>query len=830
MLDRIRYDLTHALRGLRRDRAFTLVALVSIGLGVGANSAIFSLVDQALYRQLPVREPERLVLMSWNGNAMAKGWGSGNLLSNPLFRQLKSENTIFDGVFARHPTNVLFAMEGGPEPVNAEIVSGSYFDVLGVRPALGRLIDETDDVTPGGHPVVALSYDYWKTKLGGRADIVGKRVLMNNYPMTVVGVAADGFRGVDFGEMPAVFVPMMMKKQATPDFDWLDDPRGRWLHVFGRLKPDVSEAQAAAWLQPWFKGVLDADMKLPSWPVASEKQVKEYLASTMQVLPAGSGRSDLRRTLRQPLLVLLAATGLVLLLACLNVANLSLARAFARRSETALRLAIGAPRGRIIRESLMQSALLSAFGALAGLALAPLVTSSLIRFLPSAVDLSATVNAKVFGLALLAAVSTGLLFGLLPALQASRTAPGFTLKEEARGVAGGLGLRKVLVIAQITLALVLLTGAGLFVRTLGNLRDRGPGFATTNLVLFGLNTAQSGYSEEQGRQTLERMLDAMRALPEVEKAGIASATLLGGGSWNQYITIQSDHRFIGDRLVHIATVSPGFFATLATPIIEGRDFDDRDRLDVKGARFRSVIVNESFAKRYFGGRSAIGGRIGLGNSPQTKTEIEIVGVVRSFAYRGIRQDDDQVFAAIFESDFRGGSFYVRTRAGSASAFPAIRQAARRVDANVSITGLRTLDAQLDRSLSNERLLAMLATAFAGLAVLLAAVGLYGVTSFVVSRRTREIGIRMALGATRRAALWLVVRDTGSMVLGGIAIALPAVWGLGQFVKSQLFGITAMDPRTIALAAVSVAISALIAAAIPARRATGVNPVDALRMD
>jgi predicted permease len=830
MLDRIRYDLKHAVRGLLRDRAFTAVALLSIGLGVGANSAIFSLVDQALYRQLPVREPEKLVLLSWKGNMLAKGWGSGNLLSNPLFRRLKTENSIFDGMFARHPTSVLFAIDGGPEPVNAEIVSGSYFGVLGVRPALGRLIDETDDLTPGAHPVVALSYDYWKTKLGARADIVGKRILMNNYPMTVVGVAADGFRGVDFGELPAVFVPMMMKKQATPDFDWLDDPRGRWLHVFGRLKPGVSETQASAWLQPWFKAMLATDMKLPSWTAASDKQVAEYLASTLDLIPAGSGRSDLRRSLRQPLLVLLAATALVLLLACLNVANLSLARAFARRKETALRLAIGAPRGRILRESLAQSALLAMFGALTGLVLAPLVTSSLIRFLPNAVDLSSTVNPKVFGFALFAALLTGLMFGLMPALQASRTPPGFTLKEDARGVAGGLGLRKALVIGQITLALVLLTGAGLFVRTLGNLRERGPGFSMSNLVLFGLNTAQSGYSGEQGRQTLERMLEEMRALPEVEKAGIASATLLGGGSWNQYVTIQSDHRFVGDTLAHIATVSPGFFATLETPILEGRDFDDRDRLEVKDARFRSVIVNESFAKRYFNGKSPIGGRIGLGNSPNTQTDLEIVGVVKSFSYRGIRQEDDQVFAPILESTFRGGTFYLRTRAASASAFPAIRSAAQRVDANVSITGLRTLDDQLDRSLSNERLLAMLATAFASLAVLLAVVGLYGVTSFIVSRRTREIGIRIALGATRRAALWLIVRDTAAMVLGGIAIALPVVWGLGRLVESQLFGITAMDARTLALAVTLVALSALFAAALPARRATGLNPVEALRTE
>jgi putative ABC transport system permease protein len=830
MLESIRYDVRHAVRGLLRDRAFTVVALLSIGLGVGANSAIFSLVDQALYRRLPVREPEQLVLLNWNGSFIGAGWGSANLFSNPMFRQLKAENQVFEGMFARHPTTTLFAVDGGPVPVNTEIVSGSYFGVLGVRPALGRLLDESDDVTPSGHPVVALSYDFWKTKLGGRADIVGRKVLMNNFPMTVVGVAAEGFRGVDFGELPAVFVPTMMKKQATPDFDWLDDPRGRWLHIFGRLKPDESRVQAAAWLQPWFKGMLAADMKLPSWPVVTDEQVKRYLASTLDLLPAASGRSDLRRRLEQPLLVLLAATGLVLLLACLNVANLCLARAFARRRETALRLAIGASRGRIVRELLVQSGLLALLGALAGMALAPIVTSGLVSFLPDAVDLSTAVNPRVFGFALAAALSTGLLFGLVPALQASRTQPGFTLKEEALSVARGLGLRKVLVMGQITLALVLLSGAGLFVRTLSNLRERGPGFSMTNLLMFGVDTGRSGYSQAQGRRVMVDLLRSLRELPEVESAGIATATLLGGGSWNQNMTIESDHRFVSERNVHIAAISPGFFATLKTPLLEGRDFDDRDALEGSKLDFRSAIVNESFARRNFGDRSPIGAHVGFGDRPDTKANVEIVGVVKTFSYRGIRQDDDQLFAPFFESTIGGGSYYVRTRTPSTAAFAAIRSTAERVDPAVPITSLRTVDDQLDRSLSNERLLAILAAAFAGLAVLLAVVGLYGVTSFVVSRRTREIGIRMALGATRSSALWLVVSDAAAMVLGGITIALPALWGLGRLVESQLFGVAATDGATIAGATALVAFAALAAAALPARRATLLNPVEALRVE
>jgi predicted permease len=772
MLEWLRSDVRHALRGLLRDRAFTIVAVLSIGLGVGANSAIFSLVDQALFRRLPVREPERLALLSWNGAFIGTGWGSGNLLPHPMFRDLKAENQVFDGLVARHPTQIYFTVEGSPEPVNAEIVSGNYFGVLGVRPARGRLLDESDDLQPDAHPVVVVSYDYWRNRLGGRDDVVGRKVFVNNYPMTVVGVAAEGFRGVDWGEIPSVWVPTMMKKRATPDFDWLDDRRGRWLHVFGRLKPGLSARQAQAGLEPWFKAMLDADTRRESWPKVTEEQRRRFLASTLDVLPAAQGRSDLRQRLEQPLLVLLAATGLVLLLACLNVANLCLARAFARRADTAVRLALGASRLRVVQEVLVESSLLALAGALLGVLLAPAVTAGLVSFLPENVDLHSGVDLRIFFFALAVALLTGLLFGLIPALQASRVAPGFTLKEESRSVAGGLSLRKALVAGQIALALVLLVGAGLFVRTLSNLRARGPGFATTNLLAFHLDPARTGYTQVKGERLLLDVLTALRALPEVEHAGTSTATLLGGGSWNTSMTIQADRRFVTDRPVHINAISPGLFATLGTPLLAGRDFDEHDvRAGAEGA-FRHVIVNESFARHYFGDRSPLGAMLGFGN-----------------------------------------------RAAIAALDPAL-----------PVDEPRTLDDQLDRALRNERLLAILATAFAVLAVLLAVVGLYGVTSFVVTRRTREIGIRMALGATREAALWLVMRDTGTLAIAGIAIALPAVWGLGRLIESQLFGVGALDGVTLAACATLVVLAALAAAAVPARRASSLNPVEALRCE
>jgi len=840
MLESLRHDLTHALRRLSRSRAFTAVAVASIALGVGANAAIFSLVDQALYRQLPVREPERLVLLSWNGRFVGSGWGTSNLLPHPMFRQLAAENDVFEGAFARHPTSVHLTLPGGmPEPVPADVVSGTYFEVLGVRPALGRLLDASDDRAPDAHPVVVLAHDFWQKRLGGRADVIGSRVLVNNHPMTVVGVAGPGFRGLDFGEVTSVFVPLLMARQALPDFDWLDNRRGRFLHVFGRLKPGLAREAAAARLQPWFKAMLDADMRHSSWPVVSAEERDRFLRSSLDVLPAAGGRSDLRQRLEQPLYVLLAATALVLLLACLNVANLGLARAFAERRSTALRLAIGASRARVMRERLAESAVVAGLGALVGTLVAPVVTRALVSFLPEAVDLSTAVDGRVLGTALALSLVAAVLAGVLPALHASRTPPGASLRDDSRTVAGGLGLRRALVVGQVALALVLLTGAGLFVRTLHNLRARGPGFDTSNLLMFFVDPRRAGYEASRTPALFDRLLGEVRALPEVRDAAVGTLSLLGPGSWNTRMTVEGGgRRFVIEDSVHCSAIGPGFLETIGTALVAGRAFDERDAWppgDKPGdwdRQFRVAIVNERFARRHFADRSPIGARLAFGAAPNAVTTIEIVGVVRDFSYRarGLRDVEQQAFFPFLEMQPRNGVVYARTRAGSGASFAALRAAVARVDPALPVDGLRTLDDQLDRALANERLLALLASAFAGLAVLLAVVGLYGVTAFVVARRTREIGIRMALGATRAAALRLVARDTAAMVSLGVLAAVPAVVGLGRLVDGQLFGVAGTDTATFLAAAGLVAASALAAAAVPARRAARVDPAVALRSD
>jgi predicted permease len=469
------------------------------------------------------------------------------------------------------------------------------------------------------------------------------------------------------------------------------------------------------------------------------------------------------------------------------------------------------------------------------------VIASLISFLPlgaAGIDLRADVDARVFAFALSAALTTALLFSLAPAIRASRARPSSALKEESATIGAGMGMRKLLVIGQIALALVLLIGAGLFVRTLASLRAKGPGFDTTNQLTVRVDPLRNGYPQQQATMLMRNLLGRLRTVPEVEAVGISVAELLGGGSWNQQVTFDTPRRFLTDGVVHCNAVSAGFFAALGVRPSAGRDFTDRDAQDTAsmpmlgaGATpFRTAIVNESLARRYFGNSNPIGAHLGLGNQPDTRTTIEIVGVVPTFSYRGLRETDDQAFFPVFDAPATSGTFWIRTRVPSAAAISVIRAAVREVDPALPIERIQTADERLDRSLVNERLLASLASAFAGLAILLALVGVYGLMSFVVSRRTREIGIRVALGATRGAAVWLILRDAALMLAVGVAIAIPAVWGLGRLIESQLFGVRVMDAPTVLGAAVLIGLGALGASALPVRRATAIDPMQALRHD
>ena len=824
-------DLRFSARSFRRSPSFTATALLSMAVGIGATTAIYSLVDQLVLRPLPVPQPERVVLIDWNGNqATVNAFGSSNLMSYPICRDLHLQAQFFEGVLCRAATTINLSTGGEHRPAAAELVSGSYFEVLGVNPAIGRVLTMEDDRTPGANPVVVLSNDFWRTQFASAPDVVGRRVLVNKHPMTVIGVAAPGFHGIDVGEVPSLWIPAVMSAQAIPGFDGMLNRRVRWMQVLGRLRPDVTLAQARAGLQPWFKAMLDEDTRRPEFPTITAERRQQFLASTLELIPAPQGHSSLRRRLSQPLWVLFAATAVLLALACLNVAGLFVARGLARGREISTRLALGASPGRITRQLLADGLAIALAGGMLAVVVAPFAMRALISFLPRDVApnaLQAGVDTRLLLFALLVSVATGLLTGIAPALQVRRRSLTRSLGERAGTVVGSLRLRRVMVTAQIAFTLILVVGAALFVRTLTALMAKGPGFDTSSLISFGIDPLRHGYPASEAARLTRRIHDEIRTSPTTQLSAIARVQLLTGGSWNNYITIQNARRITTDRLVHLNAVSPEFFKTLGAGMIAGRHFDERDSQG-SGDGPRAAIVNEAFVKRYFGGQSPLGARLSQSVGPDAKPDIEVVGVVANITYRGVREEWEQAYFPL--SSPEGGHFYVRVRGTAGAALDRIRTILRDAEPTLPITYLRTLDEQVNRSLNTERMLATLSAGFGTLALLLSLVGLYGVMSFTVTQRTREIGVRVALGATRFATVWLVLRDALVMIAAGVGVALPCLWALSRFVESQLYAVTPTDPATIATAIVILCATGLGSALVPALHASAVNPTEALRCE
>ena len=827
------YDLRFSARSFLRTPSFIITAVLSLVLGIGATTAIYSLVDQVLLHALPVRQPERLVLIDWRGDQVANGFGSWNLMSYPICRDLDKQKQFFEGVFCRALTTVNLSTGGDYRPATAEIVSGNYFPVLGVGPALGRVLANDDDGTPNANPVAVLSYDFWDTQLGGAPDVVGREVLVNRHPLTIIGVAASTFNGIDVGQVPSIWIPASMSAQAIPGFNDLLDRRTRWMQVLGRLNQGVTLQEAQAGLQPWFKAMLQEDTLRAGFPVITTERRQEFLNSSLVLAAAPQGHSSLRRRLSEPLWVLFAVTAVLLGLACLNVSGLFLARGSARDREIGTRLVLGASRGRLGRQLLADSLLIALVGGLLGVAAAPIAVRTLIAFLPQGTAptaLRASVDSRLLLFALVASVAAGLLSGLAPAWQARRRSLVSSLRERGGTAFGGVRLRKVIVTVQIALTLTLVVGAGLFLRTLDALMAKGPGFITSSLVSFGIDSLRSGYSTAEGNRLIRRIDEAVRQSPITQASAIARFPLLTGGSWNDEMTILADKRISTDRDVNLNSVTPGFFQTMGIRIIAGRNFDERDARAPGEPGWGSAIVNEAFVKRYLGGRSPLGVRICAGSGPNAKPDIEIVGVMSNFSYRGLREDSEQAYFPFYEGEHSFGTFYVRVRGTPESSFASLRAIVHSADPSLPMTDFRTLDEQLDRSLNTEHILATLSGSFSTLALLLSLVGLYGVMSFVVTQRTREIGIRLALGAMPWSAIWLVLRDALAMILSGIGIGLPFVWALGRLVESQLYDVKPSDPAVIAITILVLGSAALGAALIPAYRASGVNPTDALRVE
>jgi predicted permease len=824
------FDLRFSARSFLKAPSFTITAVLSLVLGIGATTAIYSLVDQVLLHALPIRQPERLVLIDWRGDQVADGFGSWNLMSYPICRDLNEQKKLFEGVFCRALTTVNLSTGGDYRPAIAEIVSGNYFPVLGVEPALGRVLANEDDGAPDASPVAVLSYEFWQTQLGGAPDVVGRKVLVNRHPLTIIGVAASAFKGIDVGQVPSIWIPASISAQAIPGFNRLLDRRTRWMQVLGRLNQGVTLKEAQAGLQPWFKAMLQEDTRRAGFPVITAERRQRFLDSSIVLIAAPQGHSSLRRRLLEPLWVLFAVTAVLLGLACLNVSGLFLARGSARDREIGTRLALGASRGRLGRQLFADSLLIALAGGLLGAAAAPVVVRTLIAFLPretAPTALNTGIHSRLLLFAFVVSVMAGLLSGLAPAWQVGRRSLVSSLRERGGTAFGGVRLRKVIVTAQIALTLTLVVGAGLFLRTLDALMAQGPGFVTSSLVSFGVDSLRNGYSPSEGNRLIRRIDEAVRESPITQASAIARFALLTGGSWNDPMTILADKRISTDRDVNLNSVTPAFFQTMGIRIIEGRNFDERDARDPGDSGWRSAIVNEAFVNRYLGGRNPLGVRICEGSGPDAKPNIEIVGVISNISYRGIREESEQAYFPFFEDS---GTFYVRIRGTPKSSFESLRAIVRSVDPTLPISDLRTLDEQVDRSLNTEHMLATLSGGFSTLALLLSLVGLYGVMSYVVTQRTREIGIRLALGAKRWSAIWLVLRDALTMVVSGIGIGLPLVWALGRLVKSQLYDVKPSDPAVILITILVLCSAGLSAALIPAHRASGINPTDALRVE
>jgi predicted permease len=781
-------DIRYAARVLAKNPMFTVVAVLTLALGIGANTAIFTLLDQILLRLLPVKDPQQLVLLTMRGRHYGNNWG-GNAISYPMYRDFQDHNQVFSGMFCRFPARVNLTFAGQAERVEAELVSGTYFSVLGVGPVLGRTIAPEDDRIPNGHPLVVLSYRYWKQRFGGDPKILGTTLTVNKYPMTVIGVTEAGFDGVELGYSPRLFIPVMMQQQVLVDNpDMLKDRRSRWVNAFGRLKPSVTRAQAKASLQPFMHSMLEMEVREAAFSHASAYDREQFLKCWIDVLPGSQGRASFRQELSTPLWVLMAITGVVLLIACANLANLLLARATGRQKEIAVRLAIGASRGRIMRQLLIETLCLSGLGGLAGLALAFWADKALIAlYLPadsSGLKISTVPDGRILLFTLAVTILTGILFGLVPALQATKPNIGRTLKDQAGAVVGGHGaLRKTLVIAQVALSLLLLIGAGLFLRTLNNLSSLGPGFQAERLVGFNIDPSLGGYTPERAKIYYQQLTETLNSIPGVESVGLAAVRILENDEWDSSMTAEgySPAKPEDRPQPFMNMISPNYFATLGVPVVAGRDFTLQDNREVKKGPKPDdwtptvVIINQKFARRYFRGQDPLGRHMGFGHDPGTRTDMEIIGIVKDIKYTNLRDDiPEQAFVPYLGAHRLGSmTVYLRTKADPNQFMPLVRAKVRELDPNLPLYDMRTTEAQVSNSLSTERMIASLSTVFGFLATLLAIIGLYGVMAYTVVQKTREIGIRMALGAAQGNVIRIVMREVVLLIALGVGAGLPA---------------------------------------------------------
>ncbi|HXW92454.1 MAG TPA: ABC transporter permease [Terriglobales bacterium] len=832
-------DLRYGLRILAKNPGFTAIAVITLALGIGANTAIFTLLDQLLLRRLPVREPEQLVQLQFSGadtgRASSYGGSPADYFSYPMYRDLRDQNRVFAGVLATDSTQVGVEWHNQADLANTELVSGNYFEVLGVRPALGRLLVQSDDLVTNANPVVVLGFAYWQRKFGAEAGVLNQILLINGHPFTVIGITQPAFHSIVVGNVPDLFAPMMMKPEITPDWNDLDERRSRWLNIFARLRVGENRSQAEVGINLLWHSLRAEELKGIKSQSASFRE--SFLdKSRIKLLDGSLGFSPLRENIRTPLLIVMGMVGLVILMACANVAGLLLVRAAGRVREISVRYALGAERRRIGQQLLVEGLLLGVLGGSLGLLLAPSVSGLLARRLSSdpqtAMAFSALPDLRIFafnfGLAFVASV----LFSLMPMFEFWHPDLTPALKQQTITVAGGRRhLRRAAVGMQIGLSLLLLAGSGLFLRTLYNLKTLDVGFVTDHLVTLSLDPKLAGYDAKEIPTLFRRVEDTLAALPEVRAVAATTDPELADDSSTQNITIPGyTAREQEDMDVEWSIVTSNYLSTLQTQLLAGRGFTEQDGPDAT----KVAVVNESLARHFFATPEMALGHYLTDERGDVRTDLQIIGVVKDARHKEVRSDVVRtVFVPYLQAKDAGDSslqFYLRTWQAPQVAQGAIRKAIEKLDAKLVVDSLRTMDEQVDASLSTERLIAWLAASFGVLATSLAAVGLYGVLAYTTVQRTREIGIRIALGASRGAVARMVLTEVAQLAGVSMALALPLALILSHLIRSQLFGVSHRDPLTLGATAVLVAIVALAAAWLPTLRATRIDPILALRYE
>lgn len=831
-LEILMQDLRYGLRMLRNNLGFTTVIVLTLALGIGANTAIFSIINAIMLRNLPVRAPQELVSVgdpSMTGT-LSNGGPVSNVFSYPLYRKIRDQNQVFTGLMASGRTGRLELAPGSDETARGELVSGNYFDVLGVRPALGRAFTQDDDRVPGERAVVVISHDYWQRKFAGDSGVVGKSLSLNGTKFTIVGVAPGDFFGDEVGQSTEVWIPLMMQGQVNPGSSFLEKNDSSWLLLLGRLKPGVSLAQARASLNVLTKN-LQMEMQGSAITPDTAKTIRE---SKVPVDAGGKGFSYLRKQFSQPLLILMGLVALVLLIACTNVANLLLARATNRQKEISMRLALGAGRARLVRQLLTESLLLSVMGGLAGLLLAWWGATLLLWLAsngPRPLPLDVRPDPAVLGFTAALAIFTGLVFGLVPALSATRRDLAPALRERTQMLAHSgrrWNLGQVLVVVQVALSLLMLVGAGLFASTLHHLQTMNVGYQRQGLAMLALDPIGSGYQKERMIPLCQNVLVRLRSVPGVSAASLSQNGVFSGTESISSVQVEGYQSTRDEDLQStFDQVGPHYFATVGIALLQGRDFDEHDQ----GSAPKVAVINETMAKFYFSGVNPVGRHFTIGRKePKTYT---IVGVSRDAVDHDLTDEVQRRFyLPFFEATelITTYNFEIRTKGDVAAILPGIRKAVQEYDRNLKIDDLRPLTVLMDRTIGEQRLVAQLSTALGVLALVLAATGLYGVMAYATSRRSGEIGLRMALGADRSRVVWMVLREALWLSLLGIVIGVPCALAAAKLVAHSLSGLSAADPFVMTIAVTVMISTALLAGFLPAARASRIDPMTALRQE